>query len=196
MRHPQRLEMRRDGPSLRMPSHGDKTVKLYICDIDNSCNFSWRPISEPIRHDTARWRARSTSHPVALLKGRTNIPLAAGKDQENETILQVAFLSHGHPRFVQLDPPGHTPPGRLLDLIFSGSSNLLHLGTVDDDARSNIFPKYDEQLACQCSDCRFLAATAVSHTLFEPAAQRGVRLMAQPESGEFDACGAAARQSE
>ena len=50
--------------------------------------FIWYPSSEPIRHDTARFRARSTSHAVALLlKGCTNIPLAAGQAQENETIL-------------------------------------------------------------------------------------------------------------
>jgi hypothetical protein len=74
------------------------------------------------------------------------------------------------------------------DIRFSGSSSLLHLGTVNDDARGDIFPKCDEQLTCQCNDCRLLAAAAVSHTLFEPAAQRGVRLMAQPQPGELDAC--------
>jgi hypothetical protein len=72
----------------------------------------WHPSSEPIRHDTARFRARSTSHAVALLlKGCTNIPLAAGQAQENETILAIGFSSQGTLRFVQLDPPGCTAPG-------------------------------------------------------------------------------------
>jgi hypothetical protein len=39
--------------------------------------------------------------------GCTNIPLAAGEAQENETNLGFGFSSHGAERFVQLDPPGH-----------------------------------------------------------------------------------------
>src|SRR5271168_2711211 len=80
--------------------------------------FVWHPSSEPIRHDTARFRARSTSHAVALLpKGCTNIPLAAGQAQENETILQIGFSSQSLMRFVQLDTPARTGAGRLRNSV-------------------------------------------------------------------------------
>jgi hypothetical protein len=49
--------------------------------------------------------ARSTSHPVAAQSDCTNIPLAAGGAQENETILNCGFSGHGFRRFVHLDPP-------------------------------------------------------------------------------------------
>jgi len=52
--------------------------------------------------------ARSTSHPVAAQSDCTNIPLAAGGAQEDETILNCGFSGHGFQRFVDLDPPGLT----------------------------------------------------------------------------------------
>jgi hypothetical protein len=52
--------------------------------------------------------ARSTSHPVAAPSDCTNIPLAAGGAQEDETILNGGFSGHGFRRFVHLDPPGLT----------------------------------------------------------------------------------------
>ena len=52
--------------------------------------------------------ARSTSHPVAAQSDCTNIPLAAGGAQEDETILNCGFSGHGFRRFVPLDPPGLT----------------------------------------------------------------------------------------
>src|SRR5713101_7515057 len=62
-------------------------------EIGNSSVFLLRhPRSEPIRHDTARFRARSNSHPVAVRDGCTNIPLAAGKAQEDETLLQIRLF--------------------------------------------------------------------------------------------------------
>jgi hypothetical protein len=48
---------------------------------------------------------RSTSHSVAAQSGCTNIPLAAGEAQEDETILDNGFSGHGLVRFVHLDPP-------------------------------------------------------------------------------------------
>ena len=54
----------------------------------------------------ARFRARSTSHSVAVRDGCTNIPLAAGGAQEDETILESGFSGHALLRFVHLDPPG------------------------------------------------------------------------------------------
>jgi hypothetical protein len=52
--------------------------------------------------------ARSTSHPVAAQSDCTNIPLAAGAAQKDETILNCGFSGHGFRRFVHLDPPGLT----------------------------------------------------------------------------------------
>lgn len=44
-------------------------------------------------HDAARSGASSTSHSVAALRSRTNIPLAAGRAQDNETILERRHLA-------------------------------------------------------------------------------------------------------
>lgn len=49
--------------------------------------------------------ARSNSHSVATRGGGTNIPLAAGEAQEDETILKFGCSSHAGFRFVCLDPP-------------------------------------------------------------------------------------------
>ena len=46
------------------------------------------PDSEPDYMTRLDCRASSTSHSVAALGGRTNIPLAAGRAQGNETILE------------------------------------------------------------------------------------------------------------
>ena len=59
------------------------------------------PIARP-----GRFLAISTSHSVAVHDGCTNIPLAAGGAQEDETILEGGFLSHAKLRFVHPDPPG------------------------------------------------------------------------------------------
>ena len=63
------------------------------------------PRSEP---DCTTW---SFPRQINLTFGRlhdgcTNIPLAAGGAQEDETILEGGFLSHAKLRFVHLDPPG------------------------------------------------------------------------------------------
>jgi hypothetical protein len=52
----------------------------------------------------------SFPHQINLTFGRarsgcTNIPLAAGKAQEDETILIIGCSSHVDRRFVHLDPP-------------------------------------------------------------------------------------------
>jgi hypothetical protein len=46
-----------------------------------------------------------TSHSVAARSGCTNIPLAAGEAQEDETILDNGFSGHGPVWFVHPDPP-------------------------------------------------------------------------------------------
>jgi hypothetical protein len=52
----------------------------------------------------------SFPHQINLTFGRrasgcTNIPLAAGEAQKDETILDNGFSGHGLVRFVHLDPP-------------------------------------------------------------------------------------------
>jgi hypothetical protein len=56
-------------------------------------------------HDAARFRARSTSHTVAVQDGCTKIPLAAAGAQAGETILSSGFSGHGCYRFAHPDPP-------------------------------------------------------------------------------------------
>ncbi len=58
------------------------------------------PIARP-----GRLLARSTSHAVAVHDGCTNIPLAAGGAQEDETILDNGFSGHGLVWFVHPGPP-------------------------------------------------------------------------------------------
>ena len=70
-----------------------------------SVRFSSYSRSRARLPDAARFRARSTSHPVAARDGCTNIPLAAGRAQANETILPIGISGHGLPRFVHPDPP-------------------------------------------------------------------------------------------
>jgi hypothetical protein len=45
--------------------------------------------------------------------GCTNIPLAADKAQEGETILQIGCSSHAVFRFAHLDPPGLIRPWKI-----------------------------------------------------------------------------------
>jgi hypothetical protein len=54
--------------------------------------------------DAAHFLARSTSHSVAAHDGCTNIPLAAVRAQEDETILENGFSGHAKVRFVHLNP--------------------------------------------------------------------------------------------
>src|ERR1700692_1532234 len=53
--------------------------------------------------DAARFRARSTSHTVAVRDGCTNIPLAAGRAQEDENLSRKRRF---RPRPASVRPPG------------------------------------------------------------------------------------------
>ena len=80
--------------------------KSLVHELGLRCLFRY-PRSKP---DSVIWLflARSTSHPVVAQSDCTNIPLAAGGAQEDETILNCGFSGHGFRRFVHLDPPGLT----------------------------------------------------------------------------------------
>jgi hypothetical protein len=74
---PRRLEISPAGPSFRTPSHGENQSSFTIMTSTTPVFLLWHPISEPIRHDTARLRARSTSHPVAP-RGLHQYPACGG----------------------------------------------------------------------------------------------------------------------
>ena len=77
--------------------------KSLVHELRLRCLFRY-PRSNP---DSVIWLflARSTSHPVVAQSDCTNIPLAAGEAQEDETILDNGFSGHGLVRFVHPDPP-------------------------------------------------------------------------------------------
>ena len=56
-------------------------------------------------HDAARFRARSTSHTVAVRDGCTKIPLAAGMGSGGRNHSVDRHFGHGCYRFVHPDPP-------------------------------------------------------------------------------------------
>jgi|SRR5277367_35917 len=98
-------------PNLSAPSFNPahmgkrKSIGSYQCGIVTLQFLLRYPRSEPNQKDSARFRARSNSHSVAVRDGCTNIPLAAGKAQKDETLLQIGCSSHTGFRFVHLDPP-------------------------------------------------------------------------------------------
>ena len=66
-----------------------------------------RPVSE---HDQPHIRSPRDG-------GCTNIPLAAGRAQEDETILENGFSGHAKVRFVHLDPPGLIRSWKITDSV-------------------------------------------------------------------------------
>ena len=124
--------------------------------------------------------ARSTSHPVAALSDCTNIPLAAGGAQEDETILNCGFSGHGFRRFVHLDPPRLTV---LEDykIWLAFTSGGFHYGSLYDDACGHIFPERHEQFSRERYDGSLLETAATAHnSFFKPQGKRRLWLMAQP----------------
>ena len=126
-------------------------------------------------HDQPHIRSPRTS-------GCTNIPLAAGGAQEDETILDNGFSGHATG---SVRPPGSARTDQVLeDCIISFerlSSGALHHGALDDDAGGHIFPQRYQQLSRQRHDGRLLETAAIApDPFFEPQGQRRLRLMAQP----------------
>jgi hypothetical protein len=125
--------------------------------------------------------ARSTSHSVAVHDGCTNIPLAAGGAQEDETILEGGFSGHAKVRFVHLDPPGLIGSWKIRGFGERLSSGGFHHGSLDDDAGCHIFPERHQQLSRQRHDGRLFKTAAVApDPFFKPQSQDRLRLMAQP----------------
>ena len=120
------------------------------------------------------------SPPVAA--AATNIPLAAGRAQEDETILENGFSGQAKVRFVHLDPPGLIRSWN--PIRFDGiSSGGLHHNAFDDDTGGYIFPERDQQLSRQRYNRRFAqAATVAFHPFKKPVGERRVPLMVRNQS--------------
>jgi hypothetical protein len=134
----------------------------------------------------ARFRARSNSHPVAVRGGCTNFPLATGRAQEDETILELGVSGHA---MQSVRRPGSARTDRVLTdcgivgKISSGGVffDAAQDGAFDHDAGAHILPQRHQELSRERHDRRLLEAAAIVLDPFvEPAGQRRVRLMAQP----------------
>ena len=115
--------------------------------------------------DAARFRARSTSHTVAVRDGCTNIPLAAGGAQEDENLSRKRRF---RPRPASVRPPGsvrtdHVPRITVLgdaeDGLSSGRPNHC---AFDHDSSAHIFPERDQQVSRQRHDRCLAPTTAVT----------------------------------
>ena len=133
-------------------------------------------------HDAARFRARSTSHTVAVRDGCTNIPLAAGRAQEDENLSRKRRF---RPRLASVRPPGSVRTDYVLRItvldawktgLSSGGPNH---GAFDHDPSAHIFPERDQQLSRQRHDRRLAPTTTVTFdSVFEPECECRARLMA------------------
>ncbi|HEX3500774.1 MAG TPA: hypothetical protein VHT04_15765, partial [Stellaceae bacterium] len=99
---------------------------------------------KPHSHDAAHFRARSTSHTVAAHSGCTNIPLAAGRAQEDENHSRKRRF---RPWLASVRPPGSARTDQILEddgirlvCVLSG----FHHGAFDDHTGGRIFPKRDQ----------------------------------------------------
>src|SRR6516165_7425058 len=146
----------------------------------------WAPL-----RDAARFRARSTSHSVAVRDGGTNIPLAASRAQEDENLSRNRFF---RPRLASVRPPGSV---RADSLILSRglrywmktglSSGRPNHCAFDHDSSAHIFPERDQQLSRQRHDRRLSPTTAVAFdSVLEPESEYRGRLMAYPKPGELN----------
>ena len=142
------------------------------------------PVSEVLSllGDAARFRARSTSHTVAVRDGCTNIPLAAGRAQEDENLSRKRRF---RPRLASVRPPGSVRTDHALRITVSDdvevglSSGRPNHGAFDHDPGAHIFPERDQQLSRQRHDRRLAPTTAVTfHSVLEPEGECRARLMA------------------
>src|SRR5271163_3202066 len=115
--------------------------------------------------DAARFRARSTSHTVAVRDGCTNIPLAAGRAQEDENLSRKRRF---RPRLASVRPPGSVRTDHVLRITVLNawkmglSSGRPNHCAFDHDSGAHIFPERDQQLSRQRHDRRLALTTAVT----------------------------------
>jgi hypothetical protein len=153
-------------------SHDEGLVKgSYYGDIEISPVSSVSKVQAHLR-DTARFRARSTSHAVAALSSCTKIPLLAGRAQEDEN---HSRKRHFRPRFATVRLPGSARTDQVLGdggirLVYSLSN--LHRSAFDNNAGGHIFPERDQELSRQCHDgCLAQAAAVAAHPFVKPDAE-------------------------
>jgi len=133
--------------------------KSLVHELRLRCLFRY-PRSKP---DSVIWLflARSTSHPVVAQSDCTNIPLATGRAQEDETILRKRLFSHGISRFVRLDPPGLIGSWKISEFGSWAASGGFHKSAFDADTGVYIFPQRHQQLSGERHDRCFLQPTAI-----------------------------------
>src|SRR6478752_9831424 len=140
--------------------------------------------------DAARFRARSTSHTVAVRDGCTNIPLAAGRAQEDENLSRKRRF---RPRPASVRPPGSVRTDHVLRItvLDAWKTGLLSGGpnhcAFDHDPSAHIFPERDQQLSRQRHDRCLAPTTAVTFdSVLEPEGEGRAWLMAYPKPGELN----------
>ncbi|TWB43587.1 hypothetical protein FBZ98_1217 [Rhizobium sp. ERR 922] len=134
------------------------------------------PQSEPIALP-ARFRASTTSHPVAASDGRHQFPAFAGAGSGERDQSQDRQLVRS-PGSVRAD---HTLRIRICFSHPFRTSGSFHDCTFDHDAGAHVFPECNEQLAGQCHNHRLFQTTAVlSDALLEPTSECRLRLVPQP----------------
>ena len=119
--------------------------------------------------DAARFRARSTSHPVAARDGCTNIPLAAGRGSGERNHSSNRRFRPWTTSVRPPDPPEPIRPWKICESVQRLSSGDLHHGSLNEDAGGDIFPQRHEKLAGERDDDRLLHTAAVAFDpFFEP----------------------------
>ena len=150
--------------------------------------FTFRsPSSEPIRvtrpvagHDQPHIRSPPMRlHQDPACGGRGS----GGRDHSSYRLLR--------PWLGSVRPPGSARPVRvwkIWDCVLVGNvSGLLHHRALDDDAERDVLPQRHQQLARQGDDVRLLPSSVVGRdALLEPEGQRRLRLISQPQPGQFD----------
>src|SRR3712207_677163 len=140
------------------------------------------------RRHTRYWRDWSSDVCSSDLRGsRTTIPLAAGRAQEGETILEQRLSK---PCWWSVRPPGSVRTRSRscrMRMRWPARSGGLHHRALDDDAAGRELPERDEELSSQGDNRRPLpAAVVVPHALLEPQAQLRRRLAPQPQPCKLD----------
>ena len=85
--------------------------------------------SEPLLRDAARFRARSTSHTVAVRDGCTNIPACGGQGSGDENLSRKRRF---RPRLASVRPPGsvRTDPVLRITVLDAGRRGYRQAGLI------------------------------------------------------------------
>src|SRR6266480_3892390 len=111
-------------------------------DIETSPVFRY-PRPKPHLRDTARFRARSTSHADAAHSSCTKIPLSAGRAQEDEN---HSRKRHFRPWLDTVRLPGSARTDQVLEMTGLRVCSLgnLHRNAFDNNTGGHVFPECDQ----------------------------------------------------